>query len=200
VVLGGAYATDPYELVGDVTAESSKVFVPATAFAATNNAMGGGRLTSSRTSSSISTNAVAGSPTFSNTVSNPVNAVLPSNQATAFAPLVNTPVSMSTTGSTYVYNPTYLPTSSLTSTSVNTPSNTFVNTPVNTNVNTNVFVGGNFPFLPLSFGGGKGKGLLGDSIKQGRAYQPSLTAAVLGIRGSRPSAYGIKTGLTVRPL
>jgi hypothetical protein len=78
-----------------------------------------------------------------------------------------------------------------------------VNVPVNVPVSVPVTTPTSFgiPWLPLSIGGGgKGKGIMGDFLKQGRSYQPSLTASVLGIKGARPSDYAIKTGLVIRPL
>jgi len=194
-LLGASYVADPFEVAGDFTASSaSRVLTPALSFS-------GGRTASLSTPTS-SNNVVSSSNTITNTftaVDQPTNVFTPVNTPTNT--FVNSNIFTSTRAN--VLSNTYTPTNAA------TPTNTFVNTPVNTPTNTFVntpTVTGRKEFLlfPPIFGGGGSNKKFGfgftDSLKQRRTYQASLTAKVLNIKGSRPSAFGIKTGLVVRPI
>lgn len=198
-LLGAAYVVDPYEAVGDVTADAASRVITTTPSL------------SSRAAPFTPTNAV--NPTSATSVLQP-SATITQSKAFSLTTTPTTPVSTNTFTSSFT-NP-FVRTSTFVRT---TPTNVFVNAPVNTPTSTNVFTPTStntftptapvtftgrpgLPPLPLMFGGGGGgfkKGVF-DSLKQPRAYQPSLTASVLGIRGKKPSAALLKTGLTVRPL
>lgn len=206
LLLGASYLSDPFEAVGDYTAKSSARVLTGTV--STTNRGGRGRSTNSLTS----TNTISASTPVSSSVN--VN----SNSFT----MVRTPTPSISETSTFVNAPTPVSTNIRSNifTRVNTPSNVFspvntnvqtpVNVPVNVNTPTNVFtstpttVYGKALLPPLLGGlGGSNarfKSGFGDFFKQSRSYNPSLSASVLGITGMKPSSYGIKTGLVIRPL
>lgn len=202
-LLGVAYLTDPYEAVGDIGASGIKSRVLTLGSPAV-----GGVAVSSKSSSftSSATTTAAASPTlFQSRVYsfNPVTSSLSNTQTpirNSFNVFNNifsrTPTTTSSVGISPVVSNTFSSVTPVTSTTTTTAATALTSSSVVVTTPTTLL-----PLMPFSLGGfGGGSKMSFDNLKQGRSYQPSLSAAVLGIKGSKPGGYAIKTGLVVRPV